>query len=132
MDDEDQEKCRVDLMDEDMERMQVEIDKRMRDLQFRKDEILNLDIINIQQFVWSFTNAYEHRDMTRCGAILDIMMTLSHTKPEIPTIQDYFGGERIGRYRGTIHSDKASEWITYVGELIKDKTDWHIQPERIN
>ncbi len=117
---------------DDLEKMEIEIEKRMRDLQFRKDQILNLNIQHIQEFVWAFTRAYENGDIQRCGRILDIMITLSHNKKEIPTLQEYFGGERIARYKGTIHIDKASEWITYIGEMIIEKTDFHVKAERIN
>lgn len=117
---------------DDLDRMEMEVDKRMRDLQYRKDEILNLHIQHIQEFVWSFTRAYENGDLKRCERIVEIMINFSHTKSEIPTLQEYFGGERIARYKGTIHIDKASEWITYIGELIKDKTEWRMVAERIN
>lgn len=112
--------------------MEERIEKRMRNLEYRKDEILNLNIRHIQEFVWSFTRAYENGDMQRCGRIMDIMITLSHNKEEIPTLQQYFGGERIARYKGTIHIDKASEWITWIGELIVAKTEWRIEAEPIN
>lgn len=116
----------------ELRRMEAEIDKRARDIQYRREEILNLHIKHIQEFVWSFTRAYENGDMQRCGRLISIMITLSHNKPEIPTLQEYFGGEKISRYKGTINIDKASEWITFIGELIIDKTEWRIQAKRIN
>lgn len=118
-------------MDE-LDQIDMDIEKRMRDMRYRKEELLNLNIQHIQEFVWAFKNAYMNGDMQRCGRILDIMITLSHNKEEIPTIQEYFGGERIARYKGTIHIDKASEWITYIGEMIIQKTDMSVKPERIN
>ena len=118
--------------EQEIRQLEERIDKRMRDLEFRKDEILNLNIRHIQEFVWSFTRAYENGDMQRCGRIMDIMITLSHNKSEIPTLQQYFGGERIARYKGTIHIDKASEWITFIGELIIDKTEWRVKSEPID
>jgi len=118
-------------MDE-LERMDLEIEKRMRDMKFQKEQLLSLNIQHIQEFVWAFKNAYMQGDMQRCGRILDIMITLSHNKEEIPTIQEYFGGERIARYKGTIHIDKASEWITYIGEMIISMTDTSVKPERIS
>lgn len=120
------------MIDNEMLELEKQIDKRMRDMEFRKDEILSLHIQHIQEFVWSFTRAYENGDMQRCGRIMDIMITFSHNKSEIPTIQEYFGGEKIARYKGTIHIDKASEWITYIGEVIRDKTEWRIEAEPIN
>lgn len=116
----------------ELRRMEAEIDKRARDIQYRREEILNLHIKHIQEFVWAFTRAYENGDMQRCGRLMSIMITLSHTKPEIPTLMDYFGGEKISRYKGTINIDKASEWITFIGELIVDKTEWRIEAKRIN
>ena len=118
--------------EQELQNMEDRIEKRMRNLEFRKDEILNLNIRHIQEFVWSFTRAYENGDMKRCGRIMDIMITLSHNKAEIPTLQQYYGGERIARYKGTIHIDKASEWITYIGEIIIDKTEWRVESEPIN
>jgi len=116
----------------EIRQLEERIDKKMRDLQFRKGEILDLNIRHIQEFVWSFTKAYENGDMQRCGRILDIMITLSHNKEQIPTLQEYFGGERIARYKGTIHIDKASEWITYIGEIIIGMTEWRIEAEPID
>ncbi len=116
----------------DIRRMENEIDKRARDLQYRKEEILNLNIRHIQEFVWSFTRAYENGDIKRCGRIFDIMITLSHVKEEIPTLQKYFGGEKIGKYKSTVNIHKASQWITFIGELIMDKEDWRIKPSRIS
>lgn len=122
----------VGVNEQELQKMEDRIDKRMRDLEFRKGEILALNIRHIQEFVWSFTRAYENGDMKRCGRIVDIMINISHTKAEIPTLQEYFGGERIARYKGTIHIDKASQWITYIGEIIIEKTEWRVESEPIN
>ena len=122
----------VGASEQEMRDLEDKIEKRMRDLEFRKEEILNLNIRHIQEFVWSFTRAYENGDMQRCARIMDIMISLSHNKPQIPTLQEYFGGERIARYKDTIHIDKASEWITYIGEIIIDMTDWRVQSEPID
>jgi len=120
------------MFDEDLSRFEEEIDQRVRELQAERSKILKLDIQHIQEFVWAFTRAYENGDMLRCGRIFDILVTLSHTKDELPTLQEYFGGTKIGRYKSTIHIDKASEWVTYLGEIIIGKTDYRVKPEPVS
>jgi len=120
------------MFDEDLSKFESEIDSRLEELQKERSRILKLDIQHIQEFVWAFTQAYQNGDMHRCGRILDILITLSHIKEELPTLQEYFGGMKIGRYKGTIHIDKASEWVTYLGEIIIGKTDYRVKPEPVS
>ena len=114
------------------ERIGAQIEKRMRDLEFGRKEILNMDIEYIQWICWDFLKAYEWGDTQKCGKIVSILITLSHNKEEIPTLEEYFGGEKIARYKGTIHIDKASEWVVYISEMIKAKTDHRVKPTPIN
>ena len=120
-------------MDEDMDRVEREIEKRLRDMEYRKDQVLDVDIQNIQWLCWDFFKAYEWKDRDKCERIVNIMIHISKRKKEIPTLRDYFGKEKISRfYKGTIHLDKASEWIIFIQEKVKGMGSNKVQPEHIN
>lgn len=108
----------VDKMDRDQ--YEERLTQFIREDKYRRREILIQDEQFIQWVVWDFQKAYENQDMQRMNNILEILINYSNTKDDLDTLQQYFQGKPIARYKNTIHVHRASEWVSYIGSKIRE------------
>lgn len=99
---------------------------------FSKNEaLLRAEMDQLMVLAWDFNNAYKMGDIQRCTRIFHIICDIAKYKEGLPTLQDYFKGERIGRYKDTIDLRYASKYVIYVQDKIKSLNDWRVKPTPI-
>ena len=93
-----------------------------------KEELNRVEIEQVQIMAWDFFNSYKMGDQQRTIRIFHIILHIAKTKRELPTIQEYFKGKRIGRYKHTITLPMASKYVAHLSSEIKRISDWRVQP----
>ena len=86
-----------------------------------------IEVQQIQMLCWDFFSAYKMGDRYRCGVILQIILDISKIRDELPTLQEYFQGKKITRYRNRISMKMAARYIAFVTSEVKRLVDWRIQ-----
>ena len=86
-----------------------------------------IEVQQIQMLCWDFFSAYKMGDTIRCTIILQIVLDIAKIRDEIPTLQEYFQGKKITRYRNRISIKMAARYIAFVTSEIKQMVDWRIQ-----
>ena len=90
--------------------------------------INEIEIQQIQMKVWDFFSAYTMGDDRRCTIILGIILNIVKTRqPQLPTLQQYFKGKKIGRFRNRISTKMAAEYVAFVGSEVRKMTDNRIK-----
>jgi len=85
-----------------------------------------IEVQQIQMLCWDFFSAYKMGDRQRCGIILQIVLDIAKIREELPTLQDYFRGKKITRYRNRISIKMAARYIAFVTSEVKQLVDWRI------
>lgn len=93
-----------------------------------KEALNRVEIEQVQMMAWNFFSAYQMGDWQRCIRIFHIIKYISQSKQELPTLQDYFKGRRIGRFKQTITMPEAAKYVAVVSSEIKKLTDWRVKP----
>jgi len=89
--------------------------------------INEIEIQQIQMKVWDFFSAYTMGDDRRCTIILGIILNIVKTRqPQLPTLQQYFKGKKIGRFRNRISTKIAAEYVAFIGSEVRKMTDQRI------
>lgn len=78
------------------------------------------DLQHIKDLSSKYIQALEENDMKKANIIFDVIINLVKLNDVLPTIQDYFKGEKISEYKNTIHKDKALEYVVYLAEKSKE------------
>ena len=95
-------------------------------------QINNIEIQQIQMMVWDFFSAYKMGDKFRCGNILYIILSIAKVRPQLPTLQDYYKGQKISRHRGMISLRYAAQYIAFVGSECQRMADPRLKSEPID
>lgn len=87
------------------------------------EQLNEFEIQQIQAMAFDFFSAYKMGDRFRCDRIFQIILDIVENKPEIMSLQDYFGGKKITRFKGNIHMKMASKYISYVTSEVRKMMD---------
>ena len=93
-----------------------------------KEALNRVEIEQVQMMAWNFFSAYQMGDTQRAIRIFHIIKYIAQTKRELPSLQDYFRGRRIGRFKNTITMPEAARYVAVVSSEIKKLTDWRVKP----
>jgi hypothetical protein len=105
---------------------------RQNDMPAFNTYLNEIEIQQIQMMAWDFFSAYKMGDDRRCTVILQIILSITKTRqPQLPTLQQYFKGRKIGRYRNRISTKMAAEYIAFIAAEVRKMSDWRVQPQPI-
>ena len=90
-----------------------------------------IEVQQIQMLAWDFFSAYKMGDKFRCGRILQIILDIAKIREELPTLQEYFKGKKITRYRNRISLKMAAQYVAFIASEVKKLVDWRIQSSPI-
>jgi len=90
-----------------------------------------IEMQQIQMMAWDFFSAYKMGDKFRCGRIFQIIVDITKIRQELPTLQDYFRGRKIGRHKGKISIRKAAQYVAFVASTVRQLADPRIQSSPI-
>lgn len=91
----------------------------------------DIEAQQIQMMAWDFFSAYKMGDKMRCGIILHIILSISKERDEIPTLQEYYNGKKIGRHKSKISIPKAAQYIAFVASKVRQMSDPRVQSSPI-
>jgi len=112
-------------MDEDFAKiMQMDSQKLIENLN-------EIEVQQLQLMAWDFFSAYKMGDNQRCGRIFQIICDITEVKAELPSIQDYFKGKKIGKYKGTISLKMASKYVAFISSEVRSLTDNRVKSSPI-
>jgi len=110
----------------------LDLDNRMSLYEMERGRMLNIDIQHMQILIFKFYTAYENGENQRAKRIFDIIKMKAKHKDGLQSVQEFFGGKRISRYKKSIDITKASDYVSYVGEQIHNMIDDSVKPEPVN
>lgn len=119
-------------MDDGFQYLDYDLDKKMSYYELQRGQILQTDVQHMLILVYKFWTAYENGENQRAKRVFDIIKTKAKHKNGIQSVQEFFGGKRISRYKKSIDITKASDYVSYVGEQILQMTDDSVKPEPVN
>ena len=94
--------------------------------------LLITEIQQIQALCWDYLQADKSRDYLRRNTIFRILMALSKVKRDIPSLQEYFGGKRVGHFRNTITDENARFWVLLIMDRARGMSDTRVSPEPLD
>ena len=109
-----------------------EIEKMMGSQRQTTEHLNDIEVQQIQLMTWDFFSAYKMGDNQRCGRIFQIICDITEVKVELPTIQEYFKGQKIGKYKNTISLKMASKYVAYVTSQLREMTDNRVKASPID
>ena len=119
-------------MDDGFQYLDYDLDKKMSFYEMQRGQILQIDIQHMPILIFKFCTAYENGENQRDKRVFDIIKTKAKHKDGIQSVQEFFGGKRISRYKKSIDITKASDYVSYVGEQLLMMTDDSVKPEPVN
>ena len=96
------------------------------------ENLNDIEVQQIQLMCWDFFSAYKMGDNQRADRIFQIVCDITEIKVELPTIQDYFKGVKIGKYKGTISLKMASKYIAHITSEVRAMTDTRVKATPID
>ena len=109
-----------------------DLDKRMSFYEIQRGQILQIDVTHMQILIFKFWTAYENGENQRAKRVFDIIKTKAKHKEGLKSVQEFFEGKRISRYKNSIDISKASDYVSYIGEQLLQMTDESVKPEPVN
>jgi hypothetical protein len=106
----------------------LELDKIDLSSMSKHEELLRSEMDQILMLAWDFHSSYKVGDIQRCTRIFHIINDIAVTKKDLPTLQDFFEGEKIGRYKDTIDLRYASKYVIAIQDRVKGLNDWRVKP----
>jgi len=122
----------ISSMGDDFQYLDYDLDKKMSFYELQRGQILQIDVQHMQILIFKFWTAYENGENQRAKRVFDIIKTKAKHKQGIQSVQEFFGGKRISRYKKSIDITKASDYVSYVGEQLLMMTDDSVKPEPVN
>ncbi|MHA1285897.1 MAG: hypothetical protein ACTSPB_00710 [Candidatus Thorarchaeota archaeon] len=95
----------------------------------RRDNLLGIEIEKIQELGWDFFNSIKARDYDKRNEIWRLIKTIAKQKEGLKSIQEYFGGRRIGHKKDQITDEMAIKYVFYIVQNVRGMTDDRIKPE---
>lgn len=117
----------MDMSYEELEKMMSGSGGRQKVMEHLND----IEVQQIQLMCWDFFSAYKMGDNQRAGRIFQIICDITEIKVELPTLQEYFKGKKIGKYTGTISMKMASKYVAHVTSEIRSMTDPRVKASPI-
>ena len=109
-----------------------DIDTLMMNANLMQQELLRSEIEQIQVLVMDLVSAVKVNDVARRNKIFSIIMQIVKIKGgELPTLKEYFKGQKISRYRAMIDESLAIEYALKVMQTVRDKSDWRVKPTKL-
>jgi len=95
---------------------------------FSQQVLLRTEIEQIMMLGYDYMNADKLGDVMRRNRIFRILVGLSKRKKGMTTLQEYFGGKRIGHFRNTITDENARDWVFNAIDDARNMNDWRVKP----
>lgn len=96
------------------------------------EHLNDIEVQQIQLMTWDFFSAYKMGDNQRCARIFQIICDITEAKVELQTLQEYFKGQKIGKYKGTISLKMASKYVAHITSELRGMTDPRIKSSPID
>ena len=96
------------------------------------ENLNDIEVQQIQLMCWDFFSAYKMGDNQRCARIFQIICDITEMKVELQSLQEYFKGQKIGKYKGTISLKMASKYVAHITSEVRGMTDPRIKSSPID
>lgn len=97
----------------------------------RTESLLSTEMDQIQMLAWDFYSSYKMGDIDRSIRIFHIILDIVEAKPQLPTLQTFFKGAKLGRFKDHIDLNNAAKYIAAIQEEVKKLADWRVKPTPI-
>ena len=109
-----------------------DLDSLMMNANLMQQELLRSEIEQIQVLVMDLISAVKVNDVARRNKIFSIIIQIVKIKGgELPTMKQYFKGQKISRFRSMIDESLAVEYALKVMQDVRDKSDFRVKPTKL-
>lgn len=77
------------------------------------------------------TSPFDKLSIMRRNRIFQYITKLAEQRDEIPTVDEYFKGQKIGIFDGTITTTMAMTYVSMIQDKLMSMNDWRIETSPI-
>lgn len=94
----------------------------------KREHLLSIEIEKIQELGWDFFNAVKGDDIRKRDKCFRLLLIIASEKEGLKSLQEYFGGIRIGHKQDQITEEMAIKFVFYIVQNVRGMTDDRVKP----